>query len=342
MTARSVALTLLLSGLVLSARAAEPYRIVGRLAPGGEGGWDYLVVDSAARRLYVSRSTRVQVIDLRTGQLAGEIPDTEGVHGIALASDLGVGFTSNGRAGSVTVFELASLKTVGAIKIDGQNPDAILYEPVSKRVFTFNGGSANATAIDARSRSVVGVVALPGKPEYAVADGSGKVFVNIEDKSVLVLFDARTLKVDRTSPLTGCEEPTGLAIDRENGRLFAGCHNQVMTIVDARSGRVVSTIPIDAGVDGAAFDAERKLAFTSNGAGTVTVVREDGPDKFTKIADVPTQRSARTISLDESTHRLYLPAASFGEAPAPTAAGRRPRPPMTPGSFAVLVLAPAS
>jgi YVTN family beta-propeller protein len=318
-----------------------PYRVAARLVPGGDGGWDYLTVDAPGHRLFVSRWSRVQVVDLASGRLAGEIPDTEGVHGIALAPELGVGFTSNGRAGSVTVFDLKTLATVATIKLAARNPDAILYEPVTKRVFTFNGGSHDATAIDAATRTVLGTIPLGGKPEFAVADGTGAIFDNLEDTSAIVKLDARTLKVVARWPIAPGEEPSGLAIDTEHRRLFSVCHNKLMVVLDADSGRVITTLPIGAGVDGAAFDAARGVALSSNGAGTLTVVREVSPQKFSVVADVPTQRGARTIALDPTTRRLYLPTAEFGPRPTPSPANPYGRPPIVPGSFVVLVLDPA-
>jgi DNA-binding beta-propeller fold protein YncE len=314
------------------------YKVVARYQPGGEGGWDALSVDPEAHRLYVSRSTRVQVIDLETGKLVGEIPDTPGVHGIALAPELGQGFTSNGRDSSVTAFDLKTLAPRRKIRIDARNADAILYDATVKRVFSFNGGSSDVTAIDAVADTVVGNLALGGRPEFAVSDDKGHVFVNLEDSSAVVRFDARTLTIDGRWPLAPGEEPTGLAIDRAHGRLFSACHNQRMVVLDAGSGRVVATVPIGTGVDGADFDPQRGLAFSPNGEGTVTVIREETPNSYSVVDTVTTQRGARTIALDAKTHRLYLPTASFGEAPAPTAENPRPRPPMVPGSFVILVL----
>jgi hypothetical protein len=329
----------LLVGTATAAVAGDaPYRIAARLAPGGDGGWDYLTVDAPSHRLFVSRATRVQVVDLTTGKLVGEIPGTEGVHGIALAPEFAVGFTSNGRGNSVTVFDLATLQVSGTIKLEAKNPDAILYDPASKRVFTFNGGSHDATAIDAKTRTAVGNIPLAGKPEFAVSDGKAKIFVNIEDNGSIAKLDAGTLKVEATWPIAPCEEPSGLAIDAAHHRLFSVCGNKLMAVVDADNGHVVTTLPIGGGVDGAAFDAAKGLAFSSNGAGSVTVVREEAPDKFSVVADVPTQRGARTIALDPTTHRLYLPTAGFGPPPSPSPDNPRGRPPILPGSFVVLVL----
>jgi DNA-binding beta-propeller fold protein YncE len=321
-----------------TAADAEHYRIVDRLKPGGEGGWDALTVDPVARRLYVSRSTRVQVIDLNTGKLAGEILETPGVHGIALAPEFNRGFASNGRDSSVTIFDLKTLATISKVKLDAKSPDAIIYEPVTKRVFSFNAGSHNTTALDAATGAVVGTVELNGAPEFAVDDGHGHVFVNLEDSSAVVRFDAKTLKVLSRWSLSPGEEPTGIALDAKHHRLFSNCHNQKMMVLDAESGKVVATVPIGTGVDGADFDASRDFAFSSNGEGTLTVVHEDAPDKFSVAETDSTQRSARTLALDPKTHRIYMPAAMFGDAPAATPETPRPRRPMVPDSFVILVL----
>ena len=333
-------------GLALFAAAAvavaQPapggYHLARTIALGGEGGWDYITADPVAHRLYVSHGTRVLVVDTERNVVVGEIPDTQGVHGIALAPALGKGFTSNGRAGTVTVFDLKTLAAAGTIKVTGENPDAIAFEPVSGRVFTFNGRSANATAIDAASGQVVGTLPLGGKPEFAVADGKGRIYVNIEDKSELVTFDARTLKLEGRWPLAPCEEPSGLAMDREHRRLFSVCGNKLMAVVNADDGHIITTLPIGGGVDGVTFDPGTALAFSSNGEGTVTVVHEDSPEKFTVVGNVQTKRGARTIALDEATHRIYLPTAEFGPPPSPTPERPRPRPSILPGTFEVLVL----
>jgi DNA-binding beta-propeller fold protein YncE len=332
----------LLSLTTALAAVAQPapgaYHLARTIPLGGEGGWDYITADAAAHRLYVSHATRVQVVDTEKNTVVGEIPDTQGVHGIALAPALGKGFTSNGRAGTVTVFDLKSLAVTGTIKVTGENPDAIAFEPASRRVFTFNGRSGDATAIDATNGQVVGTLPLGGKPEFAVADGKGRIYVNIEDKSELVTFDARTLKVEGRWSLAPCEEPSGLAIDREHRRLFAVCGNKLMAVVNGDTGHVMTTLPIGSGVDGVAFDPGTALAFSANGEGTVTVVHEDSPEKFTVVGNIQTKRGARTIALDEATHRLYLPTAQFGPPPSPTPDRPRPRPSILPGTFEVLVL----
>jgi len=313
------------------------YHLVKKIAVGGEGGWDYLTVDGAARRLYVTRSTRVQVFDADSGASVGEIPNTAGVHGVALVRELDRGFTSNGRASTVTVFDLKSLKTLSEIKTTGENPDAILYDAASRRVFTFNGRGGNATAIEAATGAVAGTVPLDGKPEFAVADGKGRVFVNIEDKSVIDVIDSQKLSVEKHWPLAPCEEPSGMAFDEKNRRLFVGCHNKMMAVVDSGSGRVVTTVPIGENVDANAFDPAAALAFASCGDGTLTVAHEDSPDKYTLVQNVETQRSARTMALDPKTHNVFLAAAQFGPPPSPTPGEPRPRPVMVPGSFVLLV-----
>jgi DNA-binding beta-propeller fold protein YncE len=318
--------------------AASEFSVAQHWKLGGPGGWDILVVDAAAKRLYVSRGDRVVVVDTESGKDVGEIPHTDGVHAVALAHEFGLGYTSNGKANSVTVFDLKSLKTVKEIKVDGQNPDLILYDKPTRQVFVFNGRSANASVIDAKDGTVVGTIALGGKPEFAVSDETGRVFVNIEDKHELVAIDAHTRKVDTRWPLSACEEPTGLAIDIAHHRLFSACANEHMAVTDSTNGRQVASVPIGKGPDGAAFDPQLGLAFTSNGQdGTLTVVHEDDPDHFSVVQTLATQRSARTLALDPKTHKIYLAAAEFGTAPAPTSEQPKPRPPMVPDSFVILV-----
>jgi YVTN family beta-propeller protein len=318
--------------------AQAQYQLKQKYVLGGDGGWDYLTYDPAGKRLFISRSTHVMVVDPAKGSVIGDIPDTAGVHGIALAEDLGKGFTSNGRENTVTVFDLKTLKETAKIKLDGaENPDAILYDPASKRVFTFNGRSKNASAIDATNNTVVATIPLDGKPEFAAADGKGMVYVNIEDKSELTSIDAKKGAVVASWPLTGCEEPSGLAMDRKNRRLFAGCHNKVMAVVNADSGKVVATVPIGQGVDANGFDPGTQLAFSSNGDGTLTVAHQDSPDKYTVAQNAETQRGARTMALDTNTHDVYLVTAEIEEQP-PTKEGERPRRTMKPGSFTLLVM----
>lgn len=315
---------LLLSAAMLM--AASDYHVTGKIEIGGEGGWDYLTVDSAAHRLYASHATKVVVVDLAAGKVAGEIPDTPGVHGIAIAPKLNRGWVSNGRGNNVTVFELSTLKTTGHIAT-GQNPDAILYEPGSNRVFTFNGRSKDSTVIDAGTGKVLATIPLGGKPEFSAADGKGHVYANIEDTHEVAEIDAGKATLLKKYDLAGCEEPSGLAMDTKARRIFSVCGNKVMVVSDPDSGRVIATVPTGAGTDGAGFDPGTGLAFSSNGRdGTLTVVKESG-GKYQVLANVPTQRGARTMAVDPTTHKIYLPT------------GPNPRDPATSGTtFTVLVV----
>lgn len=300
-----VVLAMVALSLAAVAQSAPGYKVVKTWKLGGEGGWDYLTVDSEGRRLFIARATRVMVVDADSGKSLGEIADTPGVHGVALAPEFGRGFVSDGGEDMVTVFDLKSLKTLNKVKV-GTRPDAILYDPFSKRVFTFNARSKDTTAVDAAKGEVVGTLALGGKPEFAASDEKGTMFVNIEDTSELVAFDPQKLVVKSRWKLAGCEEPTGLALDRKNRRLFAGCGgNKKMAIVDADSGKVIAMPDIGDGCDATAFDADQKLAFTSAGDGTITVIREDSPDKFSVVETVKTQERARTMALDPKTHELF-------------------------------------
>jgi len=323
---------------VAVAAAGPGYHVIKTYKLGGEGGWDYLTVDASARHFYISRGTHVIVLDADSGKNVGDIPDTPGVHGIALAPELGKGFVSNGREGTVTVFDIKTLAPVGSkIKV-GENPDAILYEPATKRVFTFNGRSQDSTAIDAASGKVLGTIKLDGKPEFAASDAKGEVFVNIEDKSELTVIDPNKLEVKVKWPLAPCTEPSGLALDRKNRRLFVGCDNKMMAVVDADSGKVLATPAIGEGVDATAYDDETGLAFASCGEGVLTVVREDSPQKFSVVENVKTEPGARTMALDTKTHNLFTVTAKFGPPPAATADNPHPRRTILPDTFEVLVL----
>jgi DNA-binding beta-propeller fold protein YncE len=295
-------------------------------------------MDSSSHRLFISRSTHVIVLDVDSGKTVGDIPDTPGVHGIALAPEFGRGFTSNGHEGTVSIFDLKTLKPISKVQDVGQNPDAILYDPASKRVFTFNGRSHDSTAIDAESGKIAGKIALDGKPEFAVSDGRGGLFVNLEDKSELLALDPRDLKVKSRWPLAPCESPSGLAMDRENRRLFAGCDNKVMAVINADSGKVITTLPIGEGVDADRFDPATKMAFASCGEGVLSVIKEESPDKFSVLDSVKTVRGARTMALDPETHTIYLVTAQFGPRPAATADNPHPYPTILPDTFEVLVV----
>src|ERR1700674_5742739 len=329
-------ISLSLAAVALAA-AGPGYHVIKTYKVGGEGGWDYLTADSDARRIYISRSTHVMVFDADSGKSVGDIADTPGVHGIALAPELGRGFTSNGREGTVSIFDIKTLATSSKVKV-GDNPDAILYDPATKRVFTFDGRSQDSTAIDAATGKVLGTIKLDGKPEFAASDAKGEIFVNIEDKSELTAIDPNTLEVKAKWPLAPCTEPSGLAMDRKNRRLFVGCDNKMMAVVDADTGKVLATPAIGDGVDATAFDDETGLAFASCGEGVLTVIREDSPEKFSVAESVPTQAGARTLALDSKTHHGFVVSAKFGPPPAATADNPHPRRSIVPDTFVVLVL----
>ena len=331
-----VSLALWMASAVLAA-PAPGYKLSNTYKVGGEGGWDYLTADAAARRLYISRATHVMVLDLDSGKTVGDIANTPGVHGIALAPELDRGFTSNGREGTVSIFDLKTLATSSKVKV-GDNPDAILYDPATKRVFTFNGKSQDATALDAATGKVLGTIKLDGKPEFAASDGKGEIFVNIEDKSELTAIDPNKLEVKSKWPLAPCESPSGLSMDRKNRRLFVGCDNKMMAVVDADSGKVLATPAIGDGVDATVFDADTGLAFASCGEGVLSVVREESPEKFSVAGNVTTQPGARTMALDSKTHNVFVVTAKFGPPPAATADNPHPRRTVLPDTFVVLVL----
>jgi DNA-binding beta-propeller fold protein YncE len=326
----------LCAAAALAATAAHAgYGVLHRYAPGGDQGWDYLAVDAAARRVYVSHGDEVVVLDAGNGRTMGRIGHLDGVHGIALAPARHRGWISNGRSGEVTVFDTRTLKPTATLKATGANPDAVLYDSASDRVFTFNGRSASATAFDAASGKPLATIALPGKPEFAVSDGTGHVWVNIEDKSELVELDPKAAKVMATWSLAPCESPTGLALDAAHRRLFSVCQNRTMTVLDADDGHRVASVAIGHGPDGAAFDRQRGLVYSANGQdGTLTVVHEDDPDHYRVLATVPTQASARTLALDPPTGHLFLSAAQF--AAHTEQGGPHHHPSVMPGSFTVL------
>jgi DNA-binding beta-propeller fold protein YncE len=331
-----VCVPVLLASLVLAA-GSSGYHVAKKTVLGGDGGWDYLTVDSKARRVYISRGTHVMVVDADTAAVVGDIPGTNGVHGIAIATDMDKGFVSDGRDGNVTIFDTRTLNVLGTAPA-GKNPDAIIYDPASKRVFAFNGSSKDATAIDAKTGTVAGTIPLGGKPEFAAADDKGHVFVNIEDTSEIVKFDSNKLAVENRWKIAPGKEPSGLAMDRKHRRLFSVCSNKLMVVVNADNGQVVTTLPIGAGTDAAGFDPETGYAFSSNGEGTLTIVHEDSADKFSVVDTVPTQARARTMALDTKTHQVFTVTAEFGPPPAATAQQPRPRAPMIPGSFTLLKL----
>lgn len=336
----SIALVLapsLNSSLLANSSVQDHYKLLQKITLGGDGGWDYLTFDPDTRRLFISRSTHVMVVDADTGKVVGDIPDTAGVHGIAIVSELGKGFTSNGRANTVTVFDLKTLKVTNQIPV-GKNPDAIFYDPGSKLIFTNNGASKDMTALDPRKEVVTGTIPLDGRPEFGVSDEQGHLYVNLEDKSTIARIDTAKMTVDGRWPLAPGEEPTGLAIDRKHHRLFSTCANKLLVVLNSDDGKIVTTLPIGSGVDAAAFDPSDNLVFSSNGEGNMTVIKEDSPEKFSVVESVTTQRGARTMTMDPKTHKLYLVTAEFGPPPAPTPERPRPRPSIVPGTFTLLIL----
>ena len=324
--------------LVLAAAAmgaAPVYKVVGNIRIGGVNRTDYTYCDSANHRLYVAHGTQTEVIDTATGKLIGAIPDTQGVHGIAIASDLGKGFTSNGATNNVTVFDVATLKVTGKIGT-GKNPDSIVYEPVTHRVFTFNGKSKDATVFDAKTGEIISAsVALGGKPEFCQVDGKGHVYVNMEDKNEIVEINAKDATVTRRYSIAPCDSPSGLALDAKKNVLFSVCDNKVMIVSDPASGKVLATPAIGSGPDGVAFDDG--YAFSANREGNITMVGESAPGKYDVVATIPTQLGARTIGADQKAHKLYLPTAEYG-APAASKDGKAGRPQAVPDSFMILVV----
>ncbi len=329
---------LLLGALSLPLHA-QSYHIAKTVPLVGDGGWDYLTFDSTAHRLFIAHSTQVLVVDAESGSLLGQVPGLNGAHGVALALAEGHGFASSGRDSSVTMFDLKTYKVLKKTTA-ADDADAILYDPATHRVFSFNGDANSSSVIDPQSGVVIGNIDLGGKPEFGVSAWDGTLFVNLEDKAEIVQIDAKAMTVTRRWPIAPCEEPTGLAIDREHHRLFSGCSNQVMAISDATNGRLITTLPIGKGVDGCAFDPGTNLAFSSNGEGSLTVIHEDSPDSFHVAATVPTKRGARTMTVDPKTHRVFTASADYGATPTATPENPRPRPAIVPGTFVLLVLEP--
>jgi DNA-binding beta-propeller fold protein YncE len=319
------------------AQGGYHYHFLREIGVGGEGSWDYLSIDSSARRLYVSHGGSVVVIDIDNNSVVGEIADTPGVHGLAVASDLKRGFTSNGRENKASIVDLVTLKTIA--KVDtGQNPDGMLYERGRQEVYMFNGRSHSATVFEAKTGKVVATIPLPGKPEFAAADPeAGRVYSNIEDKSEVAVIDTKTHQVVATWPVAPGEEPSGLAIDVAHHRLFLGCGNKLMVMMDSTTGRVVASVPIGEGVDATAFDPDTQFAISSCGSGTVTIAKEDAPDKLTVVQILTTAPRARTMALDPDTHKIYLARADFETAPEPAAGAPRPRPKIVPNSLRIMV-----
>jgi len=332
----------ILLSTTINAQTSTGHYSINKWKIDGDGGWDLLAVDENAQTLYISHGNIVQAINIKTSQVRGAIPDTKGVHAIALAPDLGKGFISDGRDTAVTIFKLSDLSVIDKIRVTGTNPDAILYDPFSHKVFAFNGKSNNATVIEATSGKILATIPLDGKPELAVSDGAGKVYVNIEDKSNISVINPVTMEVEKSWPIAPGEEPSGLALDNKNHRLFTVCDNKLMIVMDATDGKVVAKLPIGEGVDGAAFDPGLKRVYSSNGEGTLTIVQEDDANHFHVLDNLKTQKGARTIAVNTTTHHLYLPTADFGVKPEPTTENPHPRAPVAPGSFVILDVQPGS
>ena len=306
---KTFTLCLMLSVLAFS---EESYHVIKKIPIPGQGGFDYLTIDGSARRLYVSHGTQVEVLDVDSGAIVGKIPNTMGVHGIAIAPELGRGFVSDGQTATVTIFDLKTLKPIAEVPA-GKKPDAIIYDSASSHVFAFNGGSDSTTVISAADGKVVGTLDLGGGPEFAAADGNGYVFNNLEDQSKLVKINSKKLSVDERWPLAPCEAPSSMAMDRPNRRIFIGCRSKVMAVVDADSGKVITTVPIGDHVDASAFDPESKLIFNSNGEGTISIIHEDSPDTYSVVQTVKTLPRAKTLALDLQTHRVFLSTVEDGQ-----------------------------
>ena len=329
---RALVLGIVFTGFSALAQAEGHYQLLKEIPVGGDGGWDCLSVDAAAHRVYVTHATTVVVIDTTTDAIVGKIDGIVGAHDFAIASKEGRGFASNGRENTVSMVDLGSLKTLARIPT-GQNPDIMLFEPAQEEIYSFNGKSQTATVITPGTGTVTATIALGGKPEFARADG-GRVFVNLEDKNEVAVLDVKARAVTQRWPIAPGEEATGMGIDREHHRLFLGCGNAKLVVLDSLDGHVVATLPAGHGIDGAAFDPGTQLAFTSNGGdGTVTVVHEDAPDKFTVVQMLTTEHGARTLAVDPASHKIYLPSAVFE----PKKPGDTKRPKMVPGTFKVLV-----
>jgi YVTN family beta-propeller protein len=322
--------------------AAEgAYKFLNEIRIGGEGSWDYVSIDAPARRLYLAHATKVIVVDLTKSEVIGEVGDTPGVHGLIVAPDLERGCSTNGKVSKVSVIDLKTFRTISKIET-GANPDALVYQPRRDEVYVFNHTGNSATVINAKTASVVSTIALGGSPEFATVDSAaGRVYCNIEDKSEVAVIDAAKREVVGRWPLAPGTEPTGMALDATHHRLFVGCHNKLMVMLDTETGKVVATVPIGAGVDGCAFDDGTQLAFASCGDGTTTIVKEETPQKLTVIQTLKTERGARTIALDPQTHRIYLPTAQFRPTPSPAPGASPGRPMIVPNTLKLLVYGPA-
>jgi YVTN family beta-propeller protein len=301
-----------LAGLIAATANHSGYRLASSVQLPGAGGWDYLTVDASARRVYISHASQVEVLDADSQKSVGTIPDTPGVHGIALAPSLGRGFISAGKSDSVVVFDLKTLKAISSVKT-GKKPDAIIFDPATNLVFAMNGGSDSTTAINAADGSVAATIDLGGGPEFSVADGAGKVWVNLEDKSELVQIDSKSLKVVNRWPVAPCASPSSMAFDPTNRRIFIGCRNHLMAVANADTGKIVASYPIGDHVDASAFDPETKMVFNSLGEGSIAVFRQDSADSYSALANISTAQGSKTMALDAKTHRLYLPSLHAGQ-----------------------------
>jgi len=320
--------------------AAQSYEITHTFNVGGDGGWDYVVPDAPNHRLFIARSNRVMVVDMNNGRLLGEITGINGAHGTAIVSDVGRGFATSGNDSSILMFDAKTYK--GLLKIPAsEDADAIIYDPVSKRVFSFNGDANSSTVVDPRRGTRVATIALGGKPEYGQSARDGKIYVNLVDNSQIAEIDGKTLTVTRRWSTAPCKNPVSMAIDTRRQRLFSGCRSGVMAISDYNKGTVVATVPIGEGVDGAGYDPTRRDAYASNVDGTLTVIHQDTPDKYHVVENVQTGERGRNMGIDPATHRIYIASAKFGPVPTDsTAANPRRRPPMLPGTFSVIVVEP--
>ena len=326
----------------MDAVPASGYSILNKFHLEGEGGWDYCALDDATGRLFVSHESQVHVMDVATGKQIGAIDDTKGVHGIAFAYDANKAYISNGKDTSVSIVDLKTLALIKKVHVTGIGPDAIVYEPFSKCVFTFNGKTNNATIIDVKTDKVKATIALGGKPEFAVSDGVGHLFDNIEDKSEVAVINTKSMKIEKSWPIAPGKEASALAIDNQDHRLFIGCHNKLMVVMDAVSGKIITSLPIGDHVDAAAFDAGKQMVYFSNGEGTVTAIQKSGKDDYKVLENIVTQKGAKTMALSATSHHLYLPTAEYNPAPAPTAENPKPKAIPKPGTFMVLDIAPAA
>jgi YVTN family beta-propeller protein len=335
----NLSIAILLTGIYsVSAQQTNSSYKISKINIEGNGGWDYMAVDENTNRLFVSHATVVNVVDIKEKKIVGIIEDTKGVHGIALIEKLNKGYVSNGKDTSVSIFDLKTLQVISKIRITGLNPDAILYDDFSQKVFVFNGRTNNASVIDVNTDKVIATISLSGKPEFSVSNNKGLVYVNIENKNEIVVINSKTLTVENNWNISPGDEPTGLAIDNKTHRLFSVCGNKLLVVTDAITGKVVTTLPIGDHCDGLVFDAQTKNIFTSNGEGTITVIKEENENTFKVVETITTQKGAKTIALNNITHQLFLSVAELGETPAATEEHPKPKAPVKPNTFGVLVV----